>query len=199
MVPWVLYITSHNSPPKYLEIKISILLVEEVKLTQADSNHLPHGQASKWWSDRNLVLLNEGGGGRFGSITRSSCHHLPSLTASSKLYPSSPYHAPYPHLCRRSFPHHQHGGRNREGIFSEVSVQRRTQPFPQGTSVSNISCLMSAKTAISEKGNTEEDAGLGSGHLQRNHIHPLQGNSDRMCCFMFQAASGQFPMNILTR
>lgn len=63
MVPWVLYITSHNSPPKYLEIKISILLVEEVKLTQADSNHLPHGQASKWWSDRNLVLLNEGGGG----------------------------------------------------------------------------------------------------------------------------------------
>lgn len=86
-----------------------------------------------------------------------------------------------------------------EGIFSEVSVQRRTQPFPQGTSVSNISCLLSAKTAISEKGNTEEDAGLGSGHLQRSHIHPLQGNNDRMCCFMFQAASGQFPMNILTR
>lgn len=49
----------------------------------ADSSHLPHGQASKWWSYRDTPERKE-----FGSITGTSCHHLPSLTASSKLYPS---------------------------------------------------------------------------------------------------------------
>lgn len=33
--------------PTYPEIKISILLMEEVKLNEANPNHLPHGQASK--------------------------------------------------------------------------------------------------------------------------------------------------------
>lgn len=53
-----MYINSCNSPPKYLEIKISVSLVEEVKLSEADSNHLPQGEASKRWSYRNPALLN---------------------------------------------------------------------------------------------------------------------------------------------
>lgn len=71
----------HIILPPHLEIQISILSGEEMESNGANSNHLPHGQASKWWSYRDPALLSS-------KKRRIWVHHLPSLTASSKLYPS---------------------------------------------------------------------------------------------------------------
>lgn len=170
----------HIILPPHLEIQISILSVEEVELNGANSNHLPHSQASKWWSYRDPALLSSKKG-------RIWVHHLPSLTASSKLYPS--HSTPSPSPLPTIFSSNTVGG--------SWSAKENPVIPSRGLCLHHPAACLLLKMQFSENGMAE--AGLGSGHLQGSRTHPLHGKNQGICCFVFQAVPGQLPTNVFTK
>lgn len=122
--------------PTYREIKISILLVEGSKLNELT---LITSHMAKGFKNPALVNLKKNREReRIWSHRDEPLAILPYFSASSELHPPPSYPtppSPLPGILLLTGTMVRGAG---ESTFKELSLQGRSQPFPQGIFVSNI-------------------------------------------------------------